>query len=249
MPVPDAAYFLITFLSSFAMLIVAAFWFRADWKCFLVDRPTKRQFFHYSVLAVPLIALSVLAAYLVYFPLSFIWPEAVTDWLLLEQSPFIWPRTDLEAIFGSVINFAAIVVLLPYLEEILFRGFLLNRCLTRWRPWVAIFITSICFGVLHTDILGASVFSVFMCLIYMKTGSLTGPLIIHITNNAIAVLVDFVSVLYYGTEPTTLSEFRSYWWISLPAALISIPWLVWYWRTHLYRSTDGITPIVRNPRD
>lgn len=249
MPAPDAAYLLIYFFSSFAMLVFAAFWFRAGWKCFLIDRPTKHQLLHYSVLAVPLIASAVLAIYLVYFPLSFFWPEFVTGWLLTEQSPFIWPRTDLEAIFGSVINFAAIIVLLPYLEEILFRGFLLNRCLMRWRPSVAIFVTSICFGVFHTDILGAFVFSVVLCLIYMKTGSLTGPLIIHMTNNAIAVLADFVFVFYYGSEPTTMSEFRSYWWISLPAALISIPWLVWYWRTHLSRSTDDMTPVVQNGRD
>jgi len=249
MPAPDAAYLLIYFISCLAMLVFAAFWFRADWKCFLIDRPTKPQLFHYAVLAVPLIAFSVLSAYLVYFPLSFFWPESVTDWLLVEQSPMIWPRTDLEAIFGSAINFAAIVVLLPYLEEILFRGFLLNRCLTRWRPSVAIFVTSICFGIFHTDILGAFVFSVVLCLIYMKTGSLTGPLIIHMTNNAIAVLADFVFVLYYGSEPTTMSEFRSYWWISLPAAVISVPWLIWYWRTHLYRSTHDTTPVVRNSRD
>ncbi len=94
-----------------------------------------------------------------------------------------------------------LVVFAPVFEELLFRGFLLSRMsilLSEKKQWVAIFITSLLFAVLHLQynlIIMAYIFLIglFMSTMKLKTGNLWLSIIFHITGNLIAA----VPILFY----------------------------------------------------
>jgi membrane protease YdiL (CAAX protease family) len=85
------------------------------------------------------------------------------------------------------------VVAAPVLEEIFFRGLVLEQTLRRWAPWQAVGITALLFGVVHLPILpqavNAVVMGVIMGYIYVRTRSLASVIVIHAINNAIAYLI------------------------------------------------------------
>ena len=80
----------------------------------------------------------------------------------------------------------------PIAEEIGFRGILLGGLLkTRCRPWLAILISAIAFGLLHKFPLaffGSIVFGIIVGWLYWRTGSIIPGIIIHITNNSLTAI-------------------------------------------------------------
>lgn len=195
---------------------------------------------HIAIMAVPLIALAVFTIYLLYFPLSFLWPGFVT-WYLLESVPTVWPRLDGTYGLASGINIFVLVLLAPLAEEVFFRGFLLGSLTRKYSTGTAITIVSVIFAVLHIDVIGAGIFSAVLCLIFLRTGSLLGPVIIHIANNALAALFVVWSVVNYPNAPdTTLTEFYTQWWYAPIGALIGIPGL--YLCCRLYGGLKAAPP-------
>lgn len=79
----------------------------------------------------------------------------------------------------------------PLAEEIGFRGVLLSGLLkTRCRPWLAILISALCFGLLH-GLIGfpsAFLFGILVGWLYWRTGSIVPGIIIHIVNNSLSFI-------------------------------------------------------------
>lgn len=195
---------------------------------------------HMAVMAVPLVALSVFTVYVLYLPLSFLWPGFVS-WYLLESVPTVWPRLDGTYGLASILNIFVLVLLAPVAEEVFFRGFLLRSLMRKYSTGIAITIVSLTFAIFHIDVIGAGVFSAILCLIFLRTGSLLGPVIVHIANNALAVVFILWSAIYYPDAPdTTLSEFYDQWWYAPIGALIGIPGLCLCWR--LYGGAKAAPP-------
>jgi membrane protease YdiL (CAAX protease family) len=78
------------------------------------------------------------------------------------------------------------VIVAPIVEEFLFRGFLLHRFTIKWGIRTAVLASSFIFGILHADILGAFLFGLVMCILYLKTGTILVPIFCHMLNNCIA---------------------------------------------------------------
>ncbi|MBO6024128.1 MAG: CPBP family intramembrane metalloprotease [Bacteroidales bacterium] len=80
----------------------------------------------------------------------------------------------------------------PAAEEIGFRGVLLGGLLkTRCRPWLAILISAIAFGLLHKFPLaffGSIIFGIIVGWLYWRTGSIIPGIIIHIVNNSLTAI-------------------------------------------------------------
>ena len=80
----------------------------------------------------------------------------------------------------------------PIAEEIGFRGILLGGLLkTRCRPWLAILISAIAFGLLHKFPLaffGSIVFGIIVGWLYWRTGSIIPCVIVHIANNSLTAI-------------------------------------------------------------
>lgn len=192
-------------------------------------RPSGWQVRVYLLLGVPLIGISVAGLYAVYLPISYVKPE-ITAWML-DSPTIIWWRADFDAVLASCVNAFVVVVLGPILEEVLFRGFLLNRIWTKLGPGWATFISSLLFAALHVDPIGAFIFGIIAALIYMRTGSLAGPILIHIANNGLLVLAFVAEGLLFGDIAVwDVAQFRSYWWWAPIGGAIGIPWLIWFYR-------------------
>lgn len=85
-----------------------------------------------------------------------------------------------------------VIVSGPIIEEICFRGLLLDGLLkTRCRPWVAIIISAVAFGLVHglwAPFVTATLFGLLTGWLYWRTGSIIPGLIIHIANNSLTAI-------------------------------------------------------------
>lgn len=81
------------------------------------------------------------------------------------------------------------IVVAPIVEEILFRGVLLNHWATKWGARTGILASAVVFGILHLDIPGSIAFGVCMSLLYLKSRTLLVPVIVHASYNALVVAV------------------------------------------------------------
>ena len=98
------------------------------------------------------------------------------------------PRTPLNMAAG----FVAIAIAAPVVEELLFRG-LLQNALAKYMPiWGAIIGASFLFSLVHLQpyaIPGLMSLSIAFGYLYHRTGSLRTNIILHMANNALALLL------------------------------------------------------------
>jgi membrane protease YdiL (CAAX protease family) len=95
-----------------------------------------------------------------------------------------------------VLAFITLVVIAPFSEEILFRGFLFGRLRKIVPLWLAILLTSALFGFLHGEWnVGLDTFSlsVVLCLLRVYTGSIWSSIMLHMIKNAIAYYILFIN--------------------------------------------------------
>ncbi|MEY8841668.1 CPBP family glutamic-type intramembrane protease, partial [Cribrihabitans sp. XS_ASV171] len=79
------------------------------------------------------------------------------------------------------------VALVPLIEELFFRGYLLER-LGRGNPaWrmAALVLSSLAFGLLHDRFTAAALSGLVFGLILLRTGRLASPIQAHVLSNAI----------------------------------------------------------------
>lgn len=97
------------------------------------------------------------------------------------------------------------VLLVPIAEELAFRGFL-----ARWpssanfaavRPAAisvqGVFLSSVVFGVLHSDMLAGVVAGLAYCLLYRKTENIIDPIVAHAVTNGL-IAVEVLALGHYG---------------------------------------------------
>ena len=99
----------------------------------------------------------------------------------------------------GILSFIAIVIAAPVLEELIFRGIILDGLLRRYSPVKSIIISSVLFGIVHLNpwqFIAAFLIGVFSGWVYYKTRKLTLSIIIHAVNN----LVAFVGMHFSDAE-------------------------------------------------
>ena len=131
------------------------------------------------------------------------------------------------------------VFIAPIMEEFVFRGMILNRLIVKIGVQKAVIISSIIFGALHGEaIVGASLFGVVMGLLYLHTQSLWAPILLHVANNAVAVMMHVATFDPNATE--VLAEFRSDYPYYL-LALLSLPG-IWFFLHHFWVKEQALVP-------
>lgn len=133
-----------------------------------------------------------------------------------------------QASAGLIVLQALAGVAAAVMEEMLFRGVLFTRWEQRWGPWRAAVVSSLAFGVLHLDLLGAFVFGLAMCCIYVRTRSLLVPMLAHALNNAVIALSDLGSTT--GPVPNASADLHPDWGSAALALALALPLLVWFFR-------------------
>lgn len=130
----------------------------------------------------------------------------------------------------DIFSFLTIVIAAPILEEILFRGVILEGFLKNYNPQKAILLSAVIFGGAHLNpwqAYGAFLIGIFIGWLYWKTRSLIPGILIHFINNVIG----FFALLYLPGQSSIrqwMGDSTVYWSIiglSAIIALIGIHWM------------------------
>jgi membrane protease YdiL (CAAX protease family) len=106
--------------------------------------------------------------------------------------------------------FLTIVIAAPILEELVFRGIILDGFLKRYSPTKAILFSSFLFGFIHLNpwqFVGAGILGIFMGWIYYRTRSVALTIIIHLTNNLAAFSLGQLSELTMENIDEPLTDY------------------------------------------
>lgn len=147
------------------------------------------------------------------------------EWLNSSELFGIGPDTTL---LQYVLIFFVVAVLAPVVEEIIFRGIMVERFGTKYGYKSAVFLSSFLFGVLHMDIIGAFVFGVVLSILYLRTRSLLLPFLVHAANNGAVVLVIFFDDSINLDSMDTIDSFSEDIWIGILLFVGSFGWLIWF---------------------
>ena len=190
------------------------------------------DYFHGLKLTVFVFFFSLAAAYLLFYPLSFLLPKFVVYWYLSTE-PIIYLKPDSFPILPNLLSFFALVVLAPIVEEFLFRGYLLHRFSSKWNLRTGIILSSLIFGLIHSDPIGAVVFGIAMCFIYLRTQSLIVPIVCHVFNNFLVWSWELYYVIRDDSMlwPQTIEEFRADWQLNFVAGMVAFIWIITYLRS------------------
>lgn len=195
-------------------------------------RPRLGEAARITLIGIPLAAGATALIYIVFAPLSLVWPEAIQSWLF-DYVPALYSAEKPYPVVANLLGLAALVVAAPVTEEWFFRGLLLRRLALKWGVAAGVVVSSLVFGLLHTDIIGGTLFGVIMCALYARGGSLWAPTIAHAANNAVAGGL-IVLGAHGGVDlhVLTIEELRADWVtpaIGLVVAGLWIPraWAAW----------------------
>lgn len=195
------------------------------------ELPPVKQCLYWMLLVIPILFFSMGAGQVIYYLVSLVDPKLVKS--LIEQRLFITAKETNYPLIYNGIQFVSIVILAPLLEEVLFRGIILQRWSVKWSVVSGIILSSLFFGLLHFNVLGLFNFGLVMALLYLRTHSLWLPIILHSLNNLIAVSLDLTAVVYKnGSAFYTVEELQSTWWQGLIAIALALPWLILFWRNN-----------------
>ena len=88
--------------------------------------------------------------------------------------------------FRNPFIFLYICIIGPILEELFYRGKLLNICLKKRKPEVCVLLISILFGISHMNLvqfMNAFCLGILCGLVYIKSKDIKAPIMIHLVNN------------------------------------------------------------------
>ena len=208
--------------------------------------PAWRTLGQYSLWAMPLLIIFIAAAYLLFFPLSFLFPGFVKSWFIEFSPTMFWTSGD-NYILANLLNFLTVVLIAPVLEEFFFRGILLIRWTVKWSILPAVIASSGVFALLHIDPIGKFCYGCVMAILYIRTKSLFIPISLHVINNLMAWIMEFLGTHFDDpTSHRTLTEFQESWWIGLLAIVISIPCIFQFWRCYI-SNIDWRIPYLSQP--
>jgi membrane protease YdiL (CAAX protease family) len=137
---------------------------------------------------------------------SFIWLAIIAIAIQLGiTGPIIWsiPMPEfVQRIFLELGNqkglfaFLTIVIAAPILEELIFRGIMLDGLLKRYTPLKSILISSVFFGIIHLNpwqFVAAFLIGIFAGWVYYRTREIALSILIHMTNNLFAFGWNYIS--------------------------------------------------------
>lgn len=86
----------------------------------------------------------------------------------------------------NIVSIITMAVLIPFFEEILFRGLIFNKLRTSMPIWIAIVLQALLFGIFRGNVLSgvyAFIIGLLLGVIYMLTKSIWVPVLIHAVLN------------------------------------------------------------------
>ncbi|GEN46183.1 CPBP family intramembrane glutamic endopeptidase [Alkalibacillus haloalkaliphilus] len=158
-------------------------------------------------------------------------------WQFLSESTrsFILEINEVElTLMILLLNLVITIVVAPIFEEIIFRGFLFGRMSYKFGVTKGVIISSVLFGLLHgPNFIGATLTGIILCLIFIKTGSLIIPVILHMIYNIFAYATEIVQVnLGFGVHLLEELNFTTLVLIGAILLTIGLFWFIYFSRNN-----------------
>ena len=204
------------------------------------DRAVKVSWLHTVLLVLSLLLFSLGSFPVVIYALSLAFPELATNAIaggpMLGASGSSYPR-----LYDGLMVFL-LLVYAPVVEELIFRGVLLQRWSVKWGLRWGLLGSAVVFGVLHPNPVGLMVFGLVMGLLYVRTRSLWVPVFCHSLNNLAALGLDWILKLTgpESSAPAALEDLQRSWWLGLLPMLVSLPMLWQFLRLSWPQKGDAI---------
>jgi hypothetical protein len=220
-------YYYSSLLFAVAILITGAYG-RVNWYALFGDRASRETLIPGLKLTLLIFLFSMSAVYATFIPFSYLSPEFV-QWWYIDTLSVIYTDGSTYPFLPNLLGFVSLVIIAPVVEEVAFRGILLHRWSYKWGMKKAIIISSFIFAVLHIDPIGAFVFGVGMCILYLRFQSLWVPIFCHAANNLVVWILEAYYRASAGPDAVyTLDDFRSEWFLGIIYAAIIVLWVYFY---------------------
>ncbi len=206
-------------------------------------RAPRFSIFYGLLLVASLLLFSLGISSVVFYVLSLGFPDYVSR--LLAQSVLLNGADSLYPQLYDRLMLLLLLVYSPLIEELIFRGILLQRWSLKWGLRWGIVASSVLFGLLHlSNPIGLTLFGLVMGLLYVRTRSLWVPIACHSLNNLAAVGLDRFSQATTGAQPPTVADVQSFWWIGLILVVVSAPFLMRFIWLSWPQPTDKIPYLI-----
>jgi uncharacterized protein len=195
---------LVVYLAMLLAIVVRASMAGIQWRKVLGPAPAVRDLPLLGVI-IPLGLLTAAALVMLFVPLSYLAPDVVQH-TILDETPL-----DRITSTGQFVLLALVVsVVAPIVEELFFRGLIMQRFAYKWGTSAAVVASSALFALGHVEWIGHFVTGVAFALIYLRTRSLWMSMLAHGSYNAIfLVSMGWAFFTHQPPEVQTLNEFRS----------------------------------------
>jgi len=135
------------------------------------------------------IASQLLLVPLIYWPLQRIWPDAFSSDEIEQRARELWDKAH-----GGWIVVLVVVVALgaPIIEELVYRGLILQALQSRLNDWLALIISAAWFALIHlqpVELPGLFAFALVLGICFQRTGRLGMSVMAHIGFNAAGLLL------------------------------------------------------------
>lgn len=128
-----------------------------------------------------------------------------------------------------LVFWAGAVLVAPFAEELIFRGYLLNLWAARWGLWPAVIVSSLVFGLLHwTQAVFAAPIGFVLALVYLRYDSLWPGIFLHAVYNFLAT--PWILGGYFYVKHQASIGHVSHWMAEIVVALLLVPIFLVFWR-------------------
>ena len=145
------------------------------------------------------------------------------EWMIEALSDMDTPPGT--SLVTTLVWYAGLVLVAPALEEVLFRGVLINRWGVKWGVGRAVIVSSVLFAFLHANVIGIFVFGMIAALLYLRTRTLLVPIAFHAANNLVATLSGAV---FDWENMMEVEQIRARLYLGIGLVVVSLPVLVRY---------------------
>lgn len=193
--------------------------------------PKKFGWLKIIILGISLSFLSAGMFWLLLYIGSFISPSLVKKIIKVNTSNFLLQNKYI--LF--LLNRGIVIIIVPIVEEFVFRGMLLHKLKVKWGIKRAILISSMIFAIFHLNFIGGFIFSIILSILYIKDENLIIPIILHIINNSIMTLS-----LFFTKNNINVKQALSLSWSEILAYSLSFLVVIYYMRDEFDRKLRRI---------
>ncbi|WP_027724333.1 CPBP family intramembrane glutamic endopeptidase [Tuberibacillus calidus] len=155
------------------------------------------------------------------------------------DNPPVKEESSIEFIFDTIVA----VLIAPFVEEIFFRGLIMQSWALRWGVKKGIVFSSILFSIMHLspEFLDMFIGGIILSILFIKYQSLLISISFHAIYNVINVVLQIFTSGGNSNDPFTVDQFKATGWVGLIMFVISFIIFVIYLKKS---KIHGILPIT-----